>query len=100
MDTKILNELCAIVKKYGLGIILFVFFLWQYHALNEERLATQKAFEETTKQTVVVLCKFEDRLSKLEKDSEEHIKELKELRYELRVIGSRVGLPEHRFSKE
>lgn len=95
-----INELCKVIKKYGIGLCLFIFFLWHYNSLNEERKQIQDTFVKTTNETVVVLIKMEDRLSKLENDFNEHNKELREVRYELRCISNDIGKPPKRFINE
>lgn len=95
-----LDTFCSIVKKYGIGLVLFGFFLYQYLSLNGERVATQKALEDITRQTVVVLVKMEERLDNLEKLSNSQQDESKELRYEVRLLSNKILGNEKRFINE
>lgn len=99
-ETNWVEDMCKLVKKYGLGIILFVFFIWQYMSINAERKDVQKTFESTIRENVIVLIKMEDRLREIENLNKEYMSEINELRYEQRRLNDILGLPSKRYNKE
>lgn len=100
IDTKSINELYNLIKKFGVGIILFMFFLWNYNSLNIERKDIQESFKKTTNDTIVVLIKMEERLNNIEKNLDNNNIEIKELRYELRTMNGALKLKDHRYINE
>lgn len=88
------------IKDFGLGITMVVFFLWQYiyiRNMNEEIL---NSYQKTLTDTVKVMITIDDKLKEIQKENEDINKELKELRYEQRVLNDVLGAKPKRYKSE
>lgn len=63
-----LDQILQLCKKYGLGLIFLIFFLFQYHEVNNERREIQKTFEEVTRQNLVTLHEINLNLNRMSSD--------------------------------
>lgn len=63
-----LDQVLHLCKKYGLGLIFLVFFLFQYHEINNERREIQKTFEEVARQNLMTLHEINLKLNRMSSD--------------------------------
>lgn len=63
-----LDQILQLCKKYGLGLIFLVFFLFQYHEINNERREIQKTFEEVVRQNLMTLHEINLNLNRMSSD--------------------------------
>lgn len=63
-----LDQVLHLCKKYGLGLIFLVFFLFQYHEINNERREIQKTFEEVVRQNLMTLHEINLNLNRMSSD--------------------------------
>lgn len=63
-----LDQILQLCKKYGLGLIFLIFFLFQYHEINNERREIQKTFEEVARQNLVTLHEINLNLNRISSD--------------------------------
>lgn len=83
-------------KKYGIGLVLLVFFLYQYYSLVKERDAIISAYQQTLKDNVAMLIRIDEKFKVIG----EMEKEIKEIRYEQRRLNDMLNLPSKRYSNE
>ena len=99
-DMKNFEYVLNIVKKFGIGLVLFVFFLLQYIYLNNERREVQEAFKTLSKENVAVLIKISEKLDSIDKELDRMNGEIKEIRYEQRVNNNIMGKEPKRYLNE
>lgn len=63
-----LDQILQLCKKYGLGLIFLIFFLFQYHEINNERREIQKTFEEVVRQNLMTLHEININLNRMSSD--------------------------------
>ena len=63
-----LDQILQLCKKYGLGLIFLIFFLFQYHEINNERREIQKTFEEVARQNLMTLHEINLNLNRMSSD--------------------------------
>lgn len=63
-----LDQILQLCKKYGLGLIFLIFFLFQYHEINNERREIQKTFEEVARQNLMTLHEINLNLNRMSAD--------------------------------
>lgn len=63
-----LDQILQLCKKYGLGLIFLIFFLFQYHEINNERKEIQKTFEEVARQNLITLHEINLNLNRMSSD--------------------------------
>lgn len=63
-----LDQILQLCKKYGLGLIFLVFFLFQYNEINNERREIQKTFEEVARQNLMTLHEINLNLNRISSD--------------------------------
>lgn len=91
-----INNIVELIKKYGLGIVVFAYILIQHYFLIADRDNIIHQYQEALNSTTSILIRIDEKLRGIG----ELEKEVTELRYEQRRLNDMIGLPSKRYTKE
>lgn len=93
---KDVDKWLGLMKKYGVGLVLLVFFLYQHYSLVKERDDIIRLYQQTLKDNISMLVRIDEKFKSVDDMS----KEIKEIRYEQRRLNDILNLPSKRYNNE
>lgn len=93
---KDVDKWLGLMKKYGVGLVLLAFFLYQYYSLVKERDDIIRLYQQTLKDNISMLVRIDEKFKSVDDMS----KEIKEIRYEQRRLNDMLNLPSKRYNNE
>lgn len=91
-----LEKLLVLIKKYGVGTLLIIYLLIQHNNEIKKNEALISSYNETVKDTIKMMIILDERT----KEIQNLTTEVRELRYEQRVLNEHFNLPPKRYVNE